>query len=58
MDDLDEFMDEVQTPRALVKLPEQFDDVVEIVVDEKRDASDALVAMCQEGTNEQLMAAL
>jgi hypothetical protein len=37
MDDLDEFMEEVSTNKALVKLPEQFDDVVDIVYDEKRD---------------------
>lgn len=33
MDDLEDFMEEVEAP-GLVKLPEQFEEVVEIVADE------------------------
>lgn len=32
MDDLDDFMSEVNAPNSNVRLPAQFDDVVDIVV--------------------------
>jgi len=32
MDDLDDFMSEVNAPDSIVSLPAQFDDVVDIVV--------------------------
>lgn len=36
MDDLGEFMDDFET-KSLVTIPEQFDEVVDIVVNEHRD---------------------
>jgi hypothetical protein len=33
MDELEDFMSEANAPNAMVKLPEQFEDVVDIVVD-------------------------
>lgn len=42
MDDLEEFMDEVET-QSLVTIPEQFDEVVDIVVNEQRDRGERIV---------------
>lgn len=42
MGDLGEFMDEVET-RSLVTIPEQFDEVVDLVVEENRERAELLV---------------
>eukprot|EP00347_Sterkiella_histriomuscorum_P021750 403332895 len=42
MGDLDDFMDEMET-QSLVTIPEQFDDVVDFVVNEERDKAEMLV---------------
>lgn len=42
MGDLDEFMDEIET-KSLVTIPEQFEVVVDIVVNEQRDKAEMLV---------------
>lgn len=39
MDELDEFIDEVET-KSMVTLPEQFDEVVDIVVEEQREKAE------------------
>lgn len=39
MDDLDEFMEEMET-NPLVTIPEQFDEVVDIVINEERDRAE------------------
>lgn len=36
MDDLDEFMDDIET-NSLITIPEQFDEVVDIAVNEARE---------------------
>lgn len=36
MDELDEFMDEVET-KSLVTIPDQFEEVVDIVINEQRE---------------------
>ena len=42
MGDLDEFMEEVET-QTLVTIPEQFDEVVDIVVNEQREKGERMV---------------
>lgn len=42
MGDLDDFMDEIET-QSLITIPEQFDEVVDIVVNESRDKAEMLV---------------
>ena len=58
MDDLDDFMSEVNAPDSIVSLPAQFDDVVDIVVNQQREASDNFVAICEGGSNEEILRAM
>ena len=39
MDELDEFMDDVET-QSMVTIPEQFEEVVDIVVNEQRERAE------------------
>ena len=42
MDDLDDFMEEVET-NSLVTIPEQFDEVVDIIANEQRERGEQIV---------------
>ena len=42
MDDLDEFLEEVETS-SLVTIPEQFDEVVDIIANEQRERGEHIV---------------
>jgi len=57
MDDLDDFMSEIET-KKIVQLPDQFEDVVDIVVNEQREKADAVGHAMDKGDNEQLQLAL
>ena len=48
MDDLDDFMSEVDSGQV-VKLPEQFDEVVEIVVQESRHQAERILDIAESG---------
>ena len=48
MDDLDDFMSEVDSGQV-VKLPEQFDEVVEIVAQESRNQNDRFLDIVESG---------
>ena len=39
MDELDEFMDDIET-QSMVTIPEQFEEVVDIVVNEQREKAE------------------
>jgi hypothetical protein len=39
MDDLDEFLEDVET-NSMVTIPEQFDEVVDIIVNEQRERAE------------------
>lgn len=53
MDDLDEFMEEVES-QSLVTIPEQFDDVVDIIVQEQRDKGEQIVENQERGNKEEV----
>ncbi len=42
MDDLDEFLEDVET-NSMVTIPEQFDEVVDIIVNEQRERAEQIV---------------
>ncbi len=48
MDDLDEFMDDVET-KSLVTIPEQFDEVVDIIAQEQRERGEQIVEYQEKG---------
>lgn len=50
MNDLDEFMDETQ---SLMTIPEQFDEVVEIVMNEQREKGEQIVESQMRGRSKQ-----
>jgi hypothetical protein len=48
MDDLDEFIDDVET-QSLVTIPEQFDEVVDIIAQEQREKGEQIVDAQERG---------
>lgn len=48
MDDLDEFMDEVET-NSMLTIPEQFDEVVDIIANEQREKGEQVVDAQERG---------
>ena len=48
MDELDEFMDDIET-KSLVTIPEQFDEVVDIVVNDEREKGERVVQSYSDG---------
>ena len=57
MDDLDDFMSEVDKSK-IVKLPDNFEEVVDLVVAEKRDQADDVGHAMDKGNKEELQLAL
>lgn len=53
MDDLDDFMSEVET-QNIVQLPENFDEVVDMVVAEKREQAEDVGYAMDKGNKEEL----
>lgn len=51
MDDLDEFLEEVETD-GLVTIPEQFDEVVEIIANEQRERGEHIVDLQEKGMSD------
>ena len=52
MDDLDEFMDDFET-KSMVTIPEQFDEVVDIIAQEQRERGEQMVEYQEKGMNDE-----